>query len=75
MTTLATVCGHLPLVFVAGPGAASRNSIGFVLVGGMIIGTLFTLFVVPVLYSLFASKKTVEAPREPQTSMAIAPAE
>ncbi len=57
MTTLATVVGHLPLVLVSGPGAGARNSIGFVLVGGMIIGTLFTLVAVPVLYSLFASEK------------------
>ncbi|MCC6850376.1 MAG: efflux RND transporter permease subunit [Deltaproteobacteria bacterium] len=57
MTTIATVVGHLPLVLVSGPGAGARNSIGFVLVGGMIIGTLFTLAAVPVLYSLFASEK------------------
>lgn len=57
MTTIATVVGHLPLVLVSGPGAGARNSIGFVLVGGMIIGTLFTLAAVPVLYSLFASAK------------------
>lgn len=63
MTTIATVVGHLPLVLVSGPGAGARNSIGFVLVGGMIIGTLFTLIAVPVLYSLFASEKTaLEAP-------------
>src|ERR1051325_5385942 len=54
MTSLATVCGHLPLCFVSGAGAAARNSIGYVLVGGMTIGTLFTLFVVPSLYMLIA---------------------
>ncbi|MGF1455578.1 MAG: efflux RND transporter permease subunit [Alphaproteobacteria bacterium] len=57
MTTIATVVGHLPLILVSGPGAGARNSIGFVLVGGMIIGTLFTLIAAPVLYSLFASQK------------------
>ncbi len=57
MTTLATVFGHLPLILVSGPGAGARNSIGFVLVGGMVIGTLFTLFAVPALYSLLASRK------------------
>ncbi len=57
MTTIATVVGHLPLVLVSGPGAGARNSIGFVLVGGMVIGTLFTLAAVPVLYSMFASEK------------------
>ncbi len=57
MTTIATVVGHLPLILVSGPGAGARNSIGFVLVGGMLIGTLFTLIATPVLYSLFASDK------------------
>jgi multidrug efflux pump len=55
MTTAATIFGHLPLVFVAGPGAAARNSIGIVLVAGMAIGTLFTLFVVPVFYLWIAA--------------------
>jgi multidrug efflux pump len=54
MTSVATVFGHLPLVFVTGPGAAARNSIGVVLVAGMVIGTVFTLFVVPAFYSLIA---------------------
>jgi multidrug efflux pump len=56
MTSVATVCGHMPLVFVSGPGAMARNSIGTVLVTGMTVGTLFTLFVVPVFYSLMAGK-------------------
>ncbi len=56
MTSVATVFGHLPLVFVTGPGAEARNSIGTVLVTGMIVGTLFTLFVVPVFYSLIAAR-------------------
>ncbi len=55
MTTAATVFGHLPLVFVTGPGAEARNSIGIVLVTGMIIGSLFTLFVVPVFYAWIAA--------------------
>jgi multidrug efflux pump len=55
MTTAATVFGHMPLVFVDGPGSAARNSIGMVLVTGMVIGTLFTLFVVPVFYGLMAA--------------------
>jgi multidrug efflux pump len=54
MTSVATVCGHLPLCFVSGAGAAARNSIGRVLVGGMTIGTVFTLFIVPSLYMLIA---------------------
>jgi multidrug efflux pump len=54
MTTAATVMGHLPLVFASGPGAGARNSIGIMLVTGMIIGTAFTLFVVPSIYVLVA---------------------
>jgi multidrug efflux pump len=52
MTTLATVFGHFPLTLVSGPGAEARNSIGLVLVGGMTIGTVFTLFFVPAIYLL-----------------------
>ncbi|HEV7766014.1 MAG TPA: efflux RND transporter permease subunit [Thermoanaerobaculia bacterium] len=54
MTTAATVVGHLPLVFAAGAGAGSRNSIGIMLVSGMVIGTCFTLFIVPSIYTLVA---------------------
>ena len=56
MTSAATVFGHLPLVFVSGPGSEARNSIGTVLVTGMLIGTVFTLFVVPVFYSFIAAQ-------------------
>jgi multidrug efflux pump len=54
MTTAATVMGHFPLVFATGPGAGARNSIGMMLVTGMIIGSAFTLFVVPAIYVLVA---------------------
>jgi multidrug efflux pump len=54
MTTAATVIGHFPLVLAKGPGAGARNSIGIMLVTGMIIGTGFTLFVVPSIYMLIA---------------------
>ena len=54
MTTAATVVGHFPLVLATGPGAGARNSIGIMLVSGMIIGTIFTLFVVPSIYVLVA---------------------
>ena len=50
MTTLATVLGHFPLILVTGAGAEARNSIGIILVAGMTIGTVFTLFVLPVVY-------------------------
>src|SRR5437660_9382915 len=56
MTTAATVAGHFPLTLVTGPGAAARNSIGLVPVGGMTIGTIFTLFIVPSLYMLIAKE-------------------
>jgi multidrug efflux pump len=61
MTSAATVFGHMPLVFVSGPGSAARNSIGIVLVTGMVVGTLFTLFVVPVFYSLIAAQRRPHA--------------
>ncbi len=54
MTTAATVFGHFPLVLAKGPGAGASNSIGIMLVSGMIIGTIFTLFVVPSIYVLVA---------------------
>lgn len=54
MTTGATIAGHFPLTLVSGAGALARNSIGLVLVGGMAIGTLFTLFVIPSIYMLIA---------------------
>ena len=54
MTTAATVAGHTPLVFATGPGAGARNSIGIMLVTGMVIGTIFTLFIVPSIYMLVA---------------------
>jgi multidrug efflux pump len=73
MTTVATVVGHFPLTLVTGAGAVARNSIGVVLVGGMTIGTLFTLFIVPSLYVLIAkdhrahaaAKASAESPPPP----------
>lgn len=61
MTSVATVFGHFPLVLVTGPGAESRNSIGIVLVTGMTISTVFTLFVVPAIYTLISAPKTRRA--------------
>ncbi|MDT8399161.1 MAG: efflux RND transporter permease subunit [Pseudomonadales bacterium] len=57
MTTAATVLGHFPLVLVTGAGAEARNSIGIILVAGMTIGTLFTLFILPSVY-LWLSQET-----------------
>jgi len=58
MTTAAMVLGTLPLALATGAGAISRQQIGWVIVGGMSIGTMFTLFVLPVVYIYLASKKT-----------------
>jgi multidrug efflux pump len=66
MTTAATVAGHTPLILAHGPGAAARNSIGIVLVSGMIIGTTFTLFVVPAIYVVVArTRKKVSSRHKP----------
>jgi multidrug efflux pump len=54
MTSIATVAGHAPLIFASGPGAEARNAIGLILVFGMAIGTIMTLFVLPSVYVLIA---------------------
>jgi multidrug efflux pump len=78
MTTAATVVGHFPLVLATGPGAGARNSIGIMLVSGMIIGTAFTLFVVPSIYMLVARNRVTVAsavrsrdPRVPELAEAV----
>jgi len=74
MTTAATVVGHTPLILATGPGAGARNSIGIMLVSGMVIGTIFTLFVVPSIYVLVARtrvRSAVEDHREPATMPAL----
>ena len=72
MTTAATVAGHFPLILATGPGAGARNSIGIVLVSGMIVGTLFTLFVVPSIYMLVArNRQTVHS--QESLNVAISP--
>jgi len=61
MTTGAMVLGALPLAWAHGAGAESRQQIGYVIVGGMLLGTLLTLFVVPTAYTLLARRhKTFE---------------
>ena len=62
MTTAATVFGHFPLVLVVGAGAEARNSIGIILVAGMIVGTFFTLFVLPNVYMLLAGQHNTVNP-------------
>ena len=60
MTSVATVVGHFPLVIASGAGGSARNSIGIMLVTGMVIGTVFTLFAVPVFYSLIGGRSKKE---------------
>ncbi len=78
MTSAATVFGHLPLVLVSGPGSEARNSIGTVLVAGMSVGTLFTLFVVPVFYALIAAEHkavpVIETDEHPVAGLEAVPA-
>jgi multidrug efflux pump len=71
MTTAATVIGHFPLVLATGPGAGARNSIGIMLVSGMIIGTAFTLFVVPSIYVLVAKTHNAEAVSEGEEALSV----
>jgi multidrug efflux pump len=63
MTSIATISGHFLLMFVTGPGAGARNSIGRVLVPGMFVGTLFTLFVVPAIYLFLAKNHSKDRER------------
>ncbi|SMF97506.1 multidrug efflux pump [Methylomagnum ishizawai] len=70
MTTAAMVFGVLPLLFASGAGAASRFSIGMVIVLGLTVGTLFTLFVVPAVYMLLAKQHTGPAPEEEVSDLA-----
>ena len=58
MTTAAMVLGALPLAMAVGAGAESRNQIGLVIVGGLLLGTLLTLFVVPTAYTLLARDRS-----------------
>jgi len=74
MTSVATVMGHFPLVIATGAGSGARNSIGIVLVSGMTIGTLFTLFVVPSIY-MFIAKDHSLSPEEVAQTRNGAPAQ
>jgi multidrug efflux pump len=63
MTTGAMVLGAVPLALATGAGAESRSQIGWVIVGGISFGTLFTLFIVPTAYTLLARTRHPAAPR------------
>jgi multidrug efflux pump len=71
MTTAAMVLGVLPLILATGAGAKSRVNMGVVIAGGLSIGTLFTLFVVPAVYMVLSSPKGVVLP---ETTRADLPA-
>jgi len=75
MTTGAMVLGAVPLAIAAGAGAESRQSIGIVIVGGLLVGTLFTLFVIPVVYTYVARARRPGAITDAQSEAAPAPAE
>ncbi|MEO6245572.1 MAG: efflux RND transporter permease subunit [Opitutaceae bacterium] len=75
MTSVATIAGHFPLTLVSGAGAAARNSIGLVLVGGMAIGTFFTLLILPSIYVLFARDHSHDRVPESKPSPATPVAE
>lgn len=66
MTTGAMVLGAVPLAIATGAGAESRRQIGWVIVGGMSLGSLLTIFVVPAMYTLFARKKIPGPNTEPE---------
>jgi multidrug efflux pump len=74
MTTFAMVLGALPLALSTGAGAESRQQIGWVIVGGMSLGTVLTIFVVPTMYTLFARKRVPGEIVEPQVPAASASA-
>ncbi|MEM0954262.1 MAG: efflux RND transporter permease subunit [Pseudomonadota bacterium] len=73
MTTFATVLGVLPLVIATGASSASRNAIGLVITTGMLVGTLFTLFVLPSFYLPFLKRKP-DLEEQPHANDPAAPA-
>ncbi|MBH3054807.1 MexW/MexI family multidrug efflux RND transporter permease subunit [Serratia marcescens] len=70
MTTGAMVFGLIPLLFASGAGAVSRFGLGLVIVSGMLVGTLFTLFVLPTVYTLLARDHAVASPRQRELAAA-----
>ncbi|MCF1611705.1 MexW/MexI family multidrug efflux RND transporter permease subunit [Serratia marcescens] len=70
MTTGAMVFGLIPLLFASGAGAASRFGLGLVIVSGMLVGTLFTLFVLPTVYTLLARDHAVASARQRELAAA-----
>ncbi|MEO5574242.1 MAG: efflux RND transporter permease subunit [Gammaproteobacteria bacterium] len=71
MTTAAMVLGTLPLALATGAGAESRQQIGWVIVGGLLLGTLLTLFVIPTAYTLLARKHEIRNDSEDNITIAV----
>ncbi|WP_368936463.1 MexW/MexI family multidrug efflux RND transporter permease subunit [Proteus penneri] len=69
MTTAAMVIGLIPLLFASGAGANSRYSLGLIIISGMLVGTLFTLFVLPTMYSFLARNHQISAQTERQKQL------
>ncbi|HCH51060.1 MAG TPA: multidrug efflux protein [Proteus sp.] len=69
MTTAAMVIGLIPLLFASGAGANSRFGLGLIIVSGMLVGTLFTLFVLPTMYSFLARNHQISAQTERQKQL------
>ena len=65
MTSFSTIIGIMPLVIATGAGASARQAIGITIVTGFAVGTLFTLFVLPVIYTFFAADRRSEIVTEP----------
>ena len=72
MTTAATIAGAFPLIIASGAGAAARYSIGLVIVSGLLIGTVFTLFVLPVVYTFLAEEHRKASHTDPDGSVSDA---
>ena len=75
MTTGAMVLGAVPLAIATGAGAESRQDIGWVIVGGLLVGTLFTLFVIPVVYTYVSRRVFIEADAPELAPVQLKPAE
>lgn len=67
MTTAAMVLGALPLAFATGAGSESRQQVGLVIVGGLLFGTLFSLIIVPIVYTYLAPFKSLNVEPQPET--------
>jgi multidrug efflux pump len=75
MTTAAMALGVVPLIIATGAGAAARSAMGIVIFAGLMVGTMFTLFVVPMFYSLLAKRDLPPEPEMPAFEHAASPAE